>query len=110
MDLLRDFVVQAAARYGCSLRIADHFAGISDMSFFGESVEEYSRSLSPLCPIVLRPRIPQAATTYPTVNLGPWGRDYHTPLERIQVPYSFELLPRIIVDLVRQISGPATGS
>lgn len=103
MDLLRDFVSQAAARYGCSLRIVDHFVGISDMSFFGESREEYQRGLWPLCPTALRPRNPHAATTYPTVNLGPWGRDYHTPLERIHIPYSFGLLPKIIVDLVKQI-------
>ena len=103
MDLLRDFVSQAAARYGCSLRIVPHFAGISDMSFFGESREEYQRGLWPLCPTALRPRNPHAATTYPTVNLGPWGRDYHTPLERIHIPYSFGLLPKIIVDLVKQI-------
>jgi arginine utilization protein RocB len=108
MDLLREFVSQAAARYRCSLRLVDHFAGISDMSFFGESSDLYLRTLSPLCSTIIQSNaISHAAKTYPTINLGPWGRDYHTPLERIQIPYSIELLPRLIVDLVRQIGGPA---
>jgi arginine utilization protein RocB len=102
MDLLRAFVSRSKVRHGCSLRLVSHFAGISDMSFFGESVETYRRSLLPLCPTASHAHS-SAATTYPTVNLGPWGRDYHTPLERIHVPYSFELLPQIIMDLVSNV-------
>ena len=39
----------------------------------------------------------------PTVNLGPWGRDYHTPLERIDVDYGFRVLPALLRDLCARI-------
>jgi len=35
------------------------------------------------------------------VNLGPWGRDAHGAFERVNVPYAFERLPRLIVEVVR---------
>jgi arginine utilization protein RocB len=43
----------------------------------------------------------------PTVNIGPWGRDYHTPLERIHTPYAFEALPLILNDVSRRLLEPA---
>jgi arginine utilization protein RocB len=32
----------------------------------------------------------------PTINLGPWGRDYHQWLERTHVRYTFEHLPELV--------------
>jgi arginine utilization protein RocB len=37
----------------------------------------------------------------PTVNIGPWGRDYHTPLERVEIRYSFDTLPQLLLDVAR---------
>jgi arginine utilization protein RocB len=36
----------------------------------------------------------------PIVNAGPWGRDYHTVLERLHVPYAFNVLPDLIGEIV----------
>jgi arginine utilization protein RocB len=46
-----------------------------------------------------------AVAGIPSVNLGPWGRDYHTPLERLHGPYAFEVLPGLIEDLVADVLG-----
>ena len=40
-----------------------------------------------------------ALAQIPIVNAGPWGRDYHTPLERIYRPYAFEVLPELIREI-----------
>ena len=32
----------------------------------------------------------------PAVNFGCWGKDAHRWTERVHVPYSFEVLPRLI--------------
>jgi arginine utilization protein RocB len=45
----------------------------------------------------------------PTVNLGPWGRDYHTPLERIETDYGFRILPELLADLCRRLLSPQPG-
>ena len=34
-----------------------------------------------------------ASAGLPTVNAGPWGRDYHTPMERLHTGYAFKVLP-----------------
>ena len=34
--------------------------------------------------------------SFPTVNAGPWGRDYHQQFERIYQPYSFGTLPELV--------------
>ena len=35
------------------------------------------------------------------VTLGPWGRGAHSPFERVNAPYAFEKLPRMIEAVVR---------
>lgn len=52
-----------------------------------------------------------ALAQVPTVNLGPWGRDYHTPWERADADYLFRLLPALLEDLTRRLlaGGPQSG-
>ena len=40
----------------------------------------------------------------PTVNLGPWGRDYHTPLERLHAAYAFDTLPRVLLAVIDAVA------
>jgi arginine utilization protein RocB len=37
------------------------------------------------------------------VNAGPWGRDYHTRLERLHIGYACEVLPGLLLSLIREI-------
>lgn len=39
----------------------------------------------------------------PIVNAGPWGRDYHTRLERLSVPYAFDVLPDLVGEIARRV-------
>ncbi len=100
-----------AVRHATTIRIEPVFAGISDMSFLGEADET---SL----PVVARNtpgwaewvRWPESGGLggVPIVNAGPWGRDYHTPLERIHVTYGFDVLPDLVQDIVgRALAGAA---
>ena len=36
-------------------------------------------------------------------DLGPWGRDYHKPLERMEADYGFRALPRLLLELCGRI-------
>ena len=99
------FLAAVPSKHGTSLRADAYFAGISDMSFFGQADEATFAALAADTPVW------QAAVglgvgslgQVPTVNLGPWGRDYHTPLERLHVDYGFHILPGLIADLTRRI-------
>jgi arginine utilization protein RocB len=50
-------------------------------------------------------RLPSAAAEaldLDVVTLGPWGRDAHGLFERVNAPYAFERLPRLIADVARE--------
>ncbi|MGX8008978.1 hypothetical protein ACVDG8_008160 [Mesorhizobium sp. ORM8.1] len=104
-----DVAAEAMARYGNPVDCADNFAGISDMSFFGEAAESsldiVARNTPAWKDSVRWPR--QCALPHvPTINIGPWGRDYHTPLERLHIGYAFDVLPHLIRDVCTKLLEP----
>lgn len=97
---LETIMQDAAKRHGTSIKFKQIFAGISDMSFFGHRPDAGDTGL-------LTANTPSAAFTddapagllsFPTVNIGPWGRDYHQKWERVHAPYTFEVLPDLVFE------------
>ncbi len=79
-----------------------HFYGISDMSFLGLAAGD-SHIVSdntPISRLVDRPG--ENALRFPTVNLGPWGREFHQKFERVYAPYAFEVLPDMVFEIARR--------
>ncbi|TGQ77150.1 MULTISPECIES: hypothetical protein [unclassified Mesorhizobium] len=98
-EIALEIAANATRRYGCAIGCADYFAGISDMSFFGEAVEsslDVVARNTPMWRDGVRWPLHRGLANIPTINIGPWGRDYHTPLERLHIGYSFNVLPRVL--------------
>jgi len=87
---------------GVSIRMTSFFPGISDMSFLGET-EAADLPLIAADTPAWRSGVRWGGeiARLPTVNIGPWGRDFHTPLERVHAPYAFEVLPRLLLEAAR---------
>ncbi|MDQ0320789.1 arginine utilization protein RocB [Pararhizobium capsulatum DSM 1112] len=87
-------------RHGQRICFRQFFAGISDVSFFGHRPEVRQADTlaenTPVPAFVDRP--PAEALSYPVVNIGPWGRDYHQKWERVHMDYAFEVLPDLIYE------------
>lgn len=102
----RDVAAASAARYGTAIATTPYFAGISDVSFLGEADEGSLDVVARNTPLwrqgVCWPD-ENGIANLPTVNAGPWGRDYHTPLERLHAPYAFDVLPQVLVDIVEAV-------
>jgi arginine utilization protein RocB len=85
-------------RHGTSIKAKQFFAGISDMSFFGHRPESTQTQLltdnTPCTAFV--DKTPDGVLSYPVVNIGPWGRDYHQKWERVHMPYAFDIMPDLI--------------
>jgi arginine utilization protein RocB len=96
-DNLRATISNAVKPFG--LGEVNYFAGISDMSFFGEASGELS-VVAANTPIWGRGFTMPEPGGYPCINIGPWGRDYHTWLERLHAPYAFETLPRVLLAVI----------
>jgi arginine utilization protein RocB len=95
-------VISNAVRpYG--LGEVNYFAGISDVSFFGEAAGDLS-VVAANTPIWGKSFDMPEPGGFPTINIGPWGRDYHTWLERLHAPYAFEILPRVLLSVIEAVA------
>jgi arginine utilization protein RocB len=98
---LRVLIGNAVRTY--DLGEVDYFAGISDMSFFGEAAGDLS-VVAANTPIWGKGFHMPEPGGYPTINIGPWGRDYHTWLERVHAPYAFEVLPNVLLSVIEAVA------
>ncbi len=74
-----------------------HFQGISDMSFLGQPRQQGAEAVAentPAARLIDRPG--PDALSFPAVNIGPWGREFHQRLERVHMPYAFGTLPGVL--------------
>ncbi|WP_337184301.1 M20/M25/M40 family metallo-hydrolase [Shinella sp.] len=99
-ERLQPVMRAAADRHGTSIKFKQIFAGISDMSFFGHRPDAGEAGL--LAANTPSPAFtddaPEGLLSFPTVNIGPWGRDYHQKWERVHAPYTFEVLPDLVFE------------
>ena len=98
---LRQTISNAVRPFG--LGEVNYFVGISDMSFFGEASGDLS-VVAANTPIWGTGFVMPEPGGYPCVNIGPWGRDYHTWLERLHAPYAFETLPRVLLAVIDAVA------
>jgi arginine utilization protein RocB len=98
------------ARHGVGIGTRAFFPGISDMSYLGQADEAAIPEIARNTPCwnagIAWPDGP-ALGQLPIVNAGPWGRDYHTKLERVDAEYAFVVLPELIDEIVRRVLTPA---
>ena len=97
-------------QHGTGIRLDQVFAGISDISFLGEADEAALSVIAGETPVwggAIAWPDQGGIAGLPMVNAGPWGRDYHTPLERIHSFYGFTVLPDLIAALAQDMLGPA---
>lgn len=95
---------------GVEIGLQPHFPGISDMSFIGQADTRSVTFIAQNTPAWSSGiRWSGQVIGTPTVNIGPWGRDYHTPLERVETHYAFTLLPRFLREVARARFAMASG-
>jgi arginine utilization protein RocB len=100
-QVLRGTISKAVRPFG--LADVNYFAGISDVSFYGEAAGDLS-IVAANTPIWGQGFAMPEPGGWPAINIGPWGRDYHTPLERLHAPYAFETLPRVLLAVIDAVA------
>lgn len=100
---------EARDRFDTVVDTAEFFAGISDMSFLGLSVDpDDVRQYPPNCPgwgdLYTVPFEAMREIDMPVANIGPCGYDAHRKSERLDRRYSLEILPHLLVTAVRALS------
>ncbi len=109
IQVVNEIVTEAKSDYNETLVVSEHFASISDLSYVG--FQDERQELIPLAH-----NTPGWGIIYdidldnllkldiPIVNLGPWGKDAHKFLERLELDYSLEVVPNLMKSLVKQLS------
>ena len=100
-DRIETLLLSCAAKFGVGF--INYFPGISDMSFIGKATGSLD---------VVAENTPHWGTSfkltepagYPCINIGPWGRDYHSKFERLYTPYAFETLPRLLKAVIEAMA------
>jgi arginine utilization protein RocB len=91
---------------GASTIWRPHFQGISDMSFLGQPVAAGAEVIVANTAASRLVDVPETdPLTFPVVNIGPWGREFHQKLERVYAPYAFDVLPRFLALVVGRFLG-----
>ncbi|MAU94853.1 MAG: peptidase M20 [Fulvimarina sp.] len=94
---------EIAAEQGETIGIRQFFSGISDMSFLGHRPDglELVAANTPSPDFIDRPGA--ELSTFPVINIGPWGREFHQKLERLHAGYAFETLPALLLRTARRL-------
>ena len=106
LDAAVQQAVSAFGQTGDEIAIRPFFPAISDVSFFGESDPAGFSAVAantPFWTAVLATAGSPPSANLPTINVGPWGRDYHGRTERLEMDYAFRVLPRLLLDICRRL-------
>ncbi|MFQ3542894.1 M20/M25/M40 family metallo-hydrolase [Halobacillus rhizosphaerae] len=95
----------AKKEYGVKVNEVEYFTGLSDSSFIGPV-----STRSPIDDLIDQMPIQgkgfeissdvMEAVTMPIINIGPLGKDAHQWTERLELSYSFEKLPHILMETI----------
>lgn len=98
-----------SAEYGLDIAEVEFFAGLCDLSYVGAKVSEDDvHTLSENMPgwghIYGIPLAEMKSLGLPVINLGPSGKSPHRSDERLYLHYSLDILPDLLVLLIRELS------
>ncbi len=103
---VRDSADSISQEFSTTIRSIRFFPGISDVSFFGQADDGGVPAIATNTPAwrtVLGGADRFAVAGIPCINVGPWGRDYHTRLERMHIGYGFGIVPNLIQAIVQRL-------
>jgi arginine utilization protein RocB len=116
-DALKEVVLTSMQRTsqetGIDITARHHLPVIVDMSFLGRADPADLQAIAQMTPIwgsSILWNLADPTPAFPMVNIGPWGRDYHHWLERVDQDYAFGVLPLLVwnvsSDVLRQSPVP----
>jgi len=100
-------VGEAAGRFPHKFEIKKFYPYISDLSYFSMPEEKAMEALIENMPgwgkVYSLPVEHIRKLNVPVANIGPYGKDAHKFTERVNVSYSFEVVPAIVERTVRSL-------
>ncbi len=102
-----DVIAYAGDEFGEQLALKDYYMGLCDLSYtgLGEGVNhnELFNNLAGANITYSFPLDALKALHVPGIVLGGWGKDFHQSTERLNVPYSFGVVPMLYLRIIDRI-------
>lgn len=102
-----NIIAYAEKEFGEKLALKDYYMGLSDMSYTGLSEganhEALFNNLAGANITYSFPMQALKALHVPGIVLGGWGKDFHQSTERLNVPYSFGVIPALYLRIIDYI-------
>jgi arginine utilization protein RocB len=115
-DRLREVILDGlrltSEQTGVDISTRYHLPVIVDMSFLGPVEVDDLTAVADATPIwgsSIRWSMNEPTPAIPMVNIGPWGRDYHHWLERVEEHYAFEVLPHLLANVTQGVLASRMG-
>lgn len=105
---LNNFIENKASTFNQKITKKEYFLGISDLSYTSlnksDDVIPYIEKNMPLWNEVYHIDFKQLENLdIPIINIGPWGKDYHKRAERVYKDDVFNLVPKLITEVIHYI-------
>lgn len=95
-------VATVSDRHDIDIGVSERFPAICDMSLIGQADRTELAPVAANMP-VWSSDLDFVVAGIPCINAGPWGRDYHTRLERMHRHYGYTVLPDLVATLARNL-------
>ena len=107
LDSVKDVIAYAEKECGAKLALKDYYMGLSDMSYTGLGEGgNYEALFNNLAGANLCYNFPIGELKklrVPGIVLGGCGKDFHQSTERLNVPYSFDVVPKLYIRIIDDI-------
>ena len=105
----KDVIDYARQQFNEHLELKDYYMGLSDLSYTGLAEDAgFDTLFKNLAGAGLTYDFPLQALKQlhvPGIVLGGWGKDFHQNSERLNIPYSFDVLPKLYMRIIADILG-----
>ncbi len=100
-SLFSDALRTALQQYE-DIQLRGYFPLISDMSFIVSPTAENIGAWQQNAPLRDSAEV-SGLGNLPVVNIGSWGYDAHGLYERVHIPYTFGIIPNLLLDIISQL-------
>lgn len=105
---ITEAVKKAKSKYDYKFEVKKFYPYISDLSYFAipdkrEAIDALTKNMPGYGEIYSLPFESILKLNLPVANIGPFGKDAHKFTERVNVRYSFEVLPELIEEVIKNL-------
>lgn len=107
LEVVDDIIHFAKVKFNENMKKVDYYMGICDMSYTGFDDDKKINLITPNMPGINKnymfPVNDLKSINIPAIVLGGCGKDFHKYTERLNIPYSFNVVPELFIFTINKL-------